>query len=67
VGPIVLKNFEISLTSLGDFVGISSRSFSTLTGLSVFFLSFLSMLIGFTFGVNLDDTFFLKELFLLSV
>jgi len=63
---VILKNFEISLTSLGDLARMDRDSFSMLAGLSIFFSSFLLLLRGLAFGVYLKATFCLKELLFLS-
>jgi len=59
---VVLKNLEISLTSLDNLARIGEDNLSMLTDLSIIFLSFFPFLIGLIFGVHLKDTFCLKEL-----
>jgi len=61
-----LKNFEISLTSLGNLAEMGGGSLSILTGFSIFSLSLLLVLTGLSFEVNFDKTFCLKELLFLS-
>ena len=62
-----LKNLEISLTFLGVFIGISSRSFAKLTGLSVSLLSLVDFLVFWIFSINLDATCCLNVLLSLLV
>jgi len=66
VGLVILKYFNISLTSLGNLARIGGGSLLMLTSLSVFLFSFLPVLTGFILGVNLNETFCLKELLFLS-
>jgi len=61
----VLKYFEISLIFLESIVGTGGESLSTLVSLFMLLLSFLPVLMRITFGVNLVETFYLKELLLL--
>ena len=61
-----LKNFEISLTSLGDLARIGGGNLSTLASLSIFFSPLLLDLARFNFGLNLDTIFCMKELLSLS-
>jgi len=67
VGLFFLKNFEISLTSLGNLAGMKRSSLLMLMDFSIFFLSLLLVLTGLSLGVNFDRTFCLKELLFLSV
>ena len=63
---LFLKNFEISLTSLGDLARMRGGSLLMLMGFSVFSLSLLLVLTRLSFGMNFDETFCLKELLFLS-
>ena len=56
----LLKNLDISLTSLGVFVRISKDNLTKLAGLSVCLLFLDLVLISWTFRVNLNKTFYLK-------
>ena len=64
---LFLKNLDISLTSLGVFVGIGRDNLLKLVGLLVFLLFLDVVLISWIFEVNLDVTFCLKVLLFLSV
>jgi len=61
-----LKNFEISLTSLGDLVRIGGGSLSMLTGLVVFLFPFFPLLMRFTLGVYINEISCLNKLLFLS-
>ena len=63
----VLKNLEISLISLGVLVGIRRESLSILASLSLSLSLGLLFLTRSTLGVQWKDTFYLKELLLVSV
>jgi len=62
-----LKNLEIWLTFLDNFVKIGRGSFSILAGTDLYLLVLLVLTIYFTLGVNFNATFYLKVAELLSV
>jgi len=62
-----LKNLEIWLIFLGNFIEIGGESFSILTGTNLYLLPLLPLTIGFTLGVNFDATFCFKVAKLLLV
>ena len=62
-----LENSNISLTSLGDFVGIEERSFLKVVGLSTSLLLLLLLVFTLlTFRVNFDKILLLKKMLSLS-
>ena len=62
----VLKNLEISLTSLAVLADIEGRNLSILAGLLLFLSLGLLFLTGLVFSVQWKDIFCLKELLLVS-
>ena len=62
-----LKYLKIWLTSFSNFVEIEEGSFSMLVGTNLILLELLPLVIGFTLGVNFDNTFCLNIFKLLSV
>ena len=62
-----LKYSKISLTFLENITKTDGESLLILASLFMLLLSFFLVLMGFTFGVNLVETFCLKELLLLLV